>query len=469
MPRLDIGAMSADRVRMTPRMRLNFQLVDLSDADPTESLLRWLRRQRLTGTKEGCGDGDCGACTVALVETSDDGKARFSAINACLMPMGAMVGREVVTVESLAIGEVLHPVQQAMVDHAGSQCGYCTPGFVMSLFCGYYAGDFDDHVIDGNLCRCTGYLPIRRAAKALAAEPRGADRFSALLDQHQAPETTSLGTFHNPDNIADALALKVAHHAAWIASGTDLGVALSRGQHIASVLIAIDRIPELQCLSIHDNHARIGAGVPLSRLERELVGVFPALDHLLPWFAARQIKNRASLGGNLGSASPIGDLLPWLLAQDATIEVRGPMGARELAVDGFFEGYRQTALQPDELIVAVRVPRVRGMQAGYKVAKRRGDDISIVAAVFVLVLDDDCRIAHVRLAYGGVAAVPIRAKAVEAWLLGRALDESVLQEAVARLRAEFTPLDDHRASAEYRRALVGNLFAQFVAEHKEAP
>ena len=446
-----------------PTFSLNQRQVPLAGTDPTESLLRWLKRQRLTGTKEGCGDGDCGACTVALVERDADGRAHFRAVNACLLPLGQLAGREVVTVEALASGETLHPVQQALVDCAGSQCGYCTPGFVMSLFAGYYDGEFDDHVIEGNLCRCTGYGPIRRAAQQLAALPRAPDRCSAMLANTNI--STHSSTFHNPATLAEALALKAAHpQSAWIAGGTDLGVALSRGQVLAPVLIAVDRVAELHDLSVAADQVRIGAAVPLSRLEREIPGVFPALDAMLPWFAARQVKNRATLGGNLGSASPIGDLLPWLLAHDAVIELAGPAGTRELPVDGYFEGYRKTQRQPDELIVAVRMPRLSGPQAAYKVAKRQTDDISIVAAVYALALDADGRVARARLAYGGVAAVPLRARRAEAALLGRMLDDDTAAAIGAILREEFTPLDDHRASADYRRELCASLFAKFVEE-----
>lgn len=469
--------------------RLNRRVVPLTGSDSRESLLRWLRRERLTGTKEGCGDGDCGACTVALVERDSDGRAHFRAVNACLLPMGMLAGREVLTVEALAEEGTLHPVQQALVDCAGSQCGYCTPGFAMSLFAGWYAGEFDDHVIEGNLCRCTGYAPIRRPAAQLAAMPRASDRFSALLDAastapageppHDTPGCMALSPpprtaesrgeggppFHRPSTLAEAFALKTTHpQAIWFCGGTDLGVALSRGQSVASAFIAVDRLTELHTLDVRADAVRIGAGVPLSRLERELAGVFPALDRMLPWFAARQVKNRATLGGNLGSASPIGDLLPWLLAHGAIIEVAGPRGARELPVDGYFQAYRKTARADDELIVAVRVPRLAGPQAAYKVAKRQTDDISIVAAVYALILGDDGRVERARLAYGGVAAIPLRARRTEDFLLGRALDATTVAQACALLRAEFTPLDDHRASADYRRELCAALFAKFVEE-----
>jgi xanthine dehydrogenase small subunit len=443
---------------------LNGQTRHLPDDDPRESLLRWLRRERLAGTKEGCGDGDCGACTVAMIELDVDGTPRWQAVNSCLLPLGALAGREVLTVEALADGEKLHPVQQALVDCAGSQCGYCTPGFVMSLFVAQQNGVRGDEAIEGNLCRCTGYRPIRIAAEQLPTAPIDVPRLRATA--HGMPAAAALGEFFSPDSIEAALALRQAHpQASWIAGATDLGVELSRGRRVASAFIALDRIAELQRIERRDDAVRIGAGVSLSRVEHELPGEFPALDQMLPWFAARQVRNRATFGGNLGSASPIGDLLPVLLAYDATIELRGTAGPREIAAAQFFLDYRRTARAPDELIVAVRLPRDAALlSAGYKVAKRQTDDISIVAAAFALRRDAQGGVSEVRLAYGGVAAIPRRASAVEAFLQGRRLDAATVAEAAQRLAAEFTPLDDHRASADYRRALCGSLFAKFVAE-----
>lgn len=461
------------------RFRLNHQDCPLAGVAPTESLLRWLRGRGLTGTKEGCGDGDCGACTVVLVERSaaEEGEAVYRAVNACLLPMGVLAGREVLTVEALAEGGELHPVQRAMVEHAGSQCGYCTPGFVMSLFAGYYDGQLDDATIEGNLCRCTGYLPIRRAAADLAKQAREPDRFDRLLKEQPATaasEGALVGQdvdggvvgIHNPQSLEQALALKADHpQARWIAGATDLGVDLSRGRPLAPVLIALDRIDELRDLQVDASMVRIGAGLPLRELELRIAGVFPALDQMLHVFAARQIRNRATLGGNLGSASPIGDLLPWLLASDAWLEIAGVHGRRELAVSDFFTGYRRTRLAADELVVAIRVPRGAARQAAYKVAKRPTDDISIVAAVYALALDSAGAVSHARLAYGGVAATPLRALTVEQWLLGRRLDAATVEEAAQRLRAAFTAIDDQRASAAYRRELCGSLFLRYVAEH----
>jgi xanthine dehydrogenase small subunit len=449
---------------------LNGRTVELGRTDPAQPLLRWLHRHGLHGTKEGCGDGDCGACTVALLETGADGRARYRAVNSCLLPVGLLPGREVTTVEALAEGERLHPVQQAMVDCAGSQCGYCTPGFVMSLFCAAYDDADDalgDEAIAGNLCRCTGYAPIRAAAAQVAAQGRPDDAFAAALaDKRANVPGAALGEFYSPTSLEAALALKATHpYAAWIAGGTDLGVELGHHKVVAPGFIALDRIAALQVLELGAGSVRIGAGVPLERLRREAAGVFASLDTMLEWFAGRQVRNRATLGGNLGTASPIGDLLPVLLALDATIELRGPEGTRTVAANDYFLDYRKTARAADELVVAVDIPRRVGLVEGAaKLSKRPTDDISIVAAVFALGVDASRTVTHARLAYGGVAAIPRRAVDTEAFLLGRRLDAETVALAAAKLQDEFTPLDDHRGSAEYRRALCGSLFARFVAE-----
>ena len=455
---------------MTNRISFNLNGADmaLDDHDPTESLLRWLKRQRLTGTKEGCADGDCGACTVAVIERDSDGVAHFMATNSCLLPIGALPGREVITVEALADGERLHPVQSALVDCAGSQCGYCTPGFVMSLFAGYYGSELNDLTTEGNLCRCTGYRPIRDAARQLVETTVERDRFHVVLAKPRAAlPSTAVGRFFSPVSIEEALALKRTHpDAVWIAGATDLGVQLSHGHTVAPAFIALDRIEDLRQIDVSDTEIRIGAGVTLSDLEHRLSGLVPAIDQMLPWFAARQVRNRATLGGNLGSASPIGDLLPVLLALDGVIHCQGANGVRDIAAESFFLDYRKTARTADELIVAVTLPRPVGlMSAAYKVAKRQTDDISIVAAVYALGFASDGRIEHARLAYGGVAAVPLRARKAEQFLLGKRLDDDTVKAVGCVLEEEFKPLSDHRASAEYRRRLAGSLFARFAAEH----
>lgn len=454
-----------------PSPQFRFNGVDHGwDAErPTESLLHWLKRHQHTGTKEGCADGDCGACTVALLESDHAGRRAYRAVNSCLLPMGALAGREVVTVEALSgPQEALHPVQQAMVQSAGSQCGYCTPGFVMSLFAAYYTREWDDAVIEGNLCRCTGYAPIRNAMAQLAQLPEPDDRFQRQLAGSAALSTAMHGAaFFNPGSVSEALQLKARHpEAEWVAGATDLAVGWGHGTPPARAYIALDRVAELKIFEKTAQAAWLGAGLNLNELARAARGLFPALDQMLPWFAANQVRNRATLGGNLGSASPIGDLLPVLLALDARVHCVGPRGSRALPIDGFFLDYRKTARASDELITAVEVPLDAACtSASYKVAKRQSDDISIVAASFALKRDTDGTVQRARLAYGGVAAVPARAQAAERYLVGRRLDDSTLQGALGLLRNEFKPISDHRAGATYRSDLCANLFHKFVLEH----
>jgi xanthine dehydrogenase small subunit len=471
-------------------LMINGDRIELSNVSPTLTLLRYLQQSGRTGTKEGCGDGDCGACTVAIVAPGADGKPGYQAVNSCLIPVAAVAGREIITVEGIATGETLHPVQAAMVATGGSQCGYCTPGFIMSLFAAYYGGELDDgamtsgrsKTIEGNLCRCTGYLPIRRAAQQLA-RAEGADRFESKIAQPilPIPALNYVGNqqqFYRPSNLATVLELlQQLPQAQLIAGGTDLGLAISHDRQPFPVLISLEAVAELQTIGDRSDAIRIGAAVPLSQLQRQLQtewqGLFPSLAEMLHWFAARQVRNRATIGGNLGTASPIGDLPPVLLALDATVEVASLQGDRPIPIGEFFLGYRQTALRSGEVIVAITIPKLLSNQAvrrfnqSYKVGKRGTDDISIVAAAFTIDVDADHRICHARLAYGGVAATPIRAIAVEEFLVGKPWTMATIAQVKPMLRETFTPLSDLRGTAEYRKMLVANLWEKFFVEMSE--
>jgi xanthine dehydrogenase small subunit len=465
---------------------VNGATVDGAGLPPDRTLLEVLRDRGLVGTKEGCGDGDCGACTVAVLGRHGDGRPAWLATNSCIVPVSAVAGGEVLTVEGVARGGELHPAQRAMVDHGGSQCGYCTPGFVMSLVAGYYDprdggapdgdprdgdGALGDDVVEGNLCRCTGYLPIRRAARCLPRPVAGDPLVPAEPAPPPAAGGSAAGRWYRPPTLDAALAALAAHPDAVVVAGaTDLGLEMSHGTRRFPVLVHVDEVAELRRLDVTTDHVDIGSAVPLSHLEQRIPGVLPALDDVLPWFAARQVRNRATVGGSLVTASPIGDLAPVLLALDALVTVAGPGGTRIVPIDGFVTGYRRTVLGPGELVVSVRVPRgasapgLRRASRAAKVAKRATDDISVVAAAFTLDLDAGDVVRHARLAYGGVAATPVRAVAVEEALLGRRLDAATVAEARDALVAVFSPIDDLRASAGYRRALAGNLFARFAAE-----
>jgi xanthine dehydrogenase small subunit len=454
---------------------VNGEPVCLTDASPSMTLLQYLRQSGKSGTKEGCGDGDCGACTVAIVAQGADGKAHYQAMNSCLIPLASVAERQIVTVEGVADGQ-LHPVQAAMVQTGGSQCGYCTPGFIMSMFAAYYDRGLDDLAVEGNLCRCTGYLSIRRAAKLVSDQLFCEDKFSTALAQaatvlNALHYSTPTQEFYRPTQLSHVLELLQQHPTATlVAGGTDLGLEMSHHQQPFPILISLEAVPELQLITQTDELVEIGAAVPLSQIEHRLHGIFPSLDEMLHWFAARQIRNRATIGGNIGTASPIGDLLPVLLSLDAEVWLASLDGDRAVPLATFFKGYRQTELQTGEVIVSVKIPRIlspgvaRRFNQSYKVGKRGTDDISIVAASFTVDVDDENRIVHARLAYGGVAATPVRAIALEQTLLGQPWTLTTVQQVKPALREAFTPLTDLRGSANYRRLLVANLFEKFFVE-----
>jgi xanthine dehydrogenase small subunit len=474
---------------------LNASATQLRCTAPTQTLLHALNAAGLTGTKEGCGDGDCGACTVVLLHTDTQGVTRANAVNSCLIPTAQLAGAQILTVEGLKAlnNGVLHPTQSVMVAHGGSQCGYCTPGFVMSIFAAFHSENkvLDDAVVEGNLCRCTGYTNIRRAMMELIDAP--VLSLAPLPEQSRlpgsaglSPQTKQAGNWlYRPANLPEALLLKQEiPEAQWLAGATDLGLEFSRDAQHPKPLIAIDALAELHLLVVTANCLEIGAAVSLSRLQMALRGKpqqgdsdlseqrcdLRALNSMLHWFAATQVRNRATLGGNLGTASPIGDLLPVLLALDAVIIVQSVRGERRIPAAEYFLGYRQTQLAADELVRCVQISLYQPEQTSlrltesYKVGKRGSDDISIVAACFVLDLDQDHVIVRARLAYGGIAAVPIRAVAAEAALLGQTFNPGLGRLVRGALESAFTPLSDFRGSAAYRRRLIVNLFDKFLTE-----
>jgi xanthine dehydrogenase small subunit len=456
--------------------KINGETVRVKNVSPTMTLLQYLQQSGRTGTKEGCGDGDCGACTVAIVGQGSDGKAQYQTMNSCLIPLAAIADREIITVEGIANGQ-LHPVQAAMVKTGGSQCGYCTPGFIMSMFAAYYDGKVDDLSVEGNLCRCTGYLPIRRAAQLITGE-QPHDLFSEKLEQSSTELTTLtyIGNdqeFYRPTQLTEVLKLLTEYPTAiLIAGATDLGLEMSHHRQQFPILISLEAVKDLQFIRQTREQVEIGATVSLSQIQDQLRGVFPSLDEMIHWFAARQVRNRATIGGNIGTASPIGDLPPVLLSLNAEIRLASDGGERIIPLSNFFKGYRQTDLQPGELIVSVIIPKTVSINAkrfsqSYKVGKRGTDDISIVAAAYAIDVDSTNQIIHARLGYGGVAATPARAIAVEEWLIGKPWTLTTIQQAKPLLREAFTPLTDLRGSANYRKQLVANLFEKFFVEMTE--
>jgi xanthine dehydrogenase small subunit len=453
--------------------------------------LDFLRECGLTGCKEGCAEGECGACSVLVARPGLSTPTEWVAINACLVPVASLDGQELVTAEGLGEPGDLHPVQQEMAVRGGSQCGYCTPGFICSMAAEYYRPDrrptdgsdavpdhghgpngFDLHALSGNLCRCTGYRPILDAAYALDAPPADDALAERLRQPPRGPAPTQLRhdgrSFARPQTLADAVALlHTEPDAVVVAGSTDWGVEVNlRGARAESV-IAVDRLPELRGLVVDDDRIEIGAALTLTEIERRLDGRVPLLDQLFPQFASRLIRNAATIGGNLGTGSPIGDTPPVLLALEASLVLASVDGEREVAMSDYFTGYRQSVRRADELIRSVRIPLpLARLAAFHKIAKRRFDDISSMAVGFALEIEDGV-VAKARIGLGGVAAMPIRALATEAALEGRPWALDTARMAADILREEGTPIDDHRASAAYRAAMLGQSLRKLYAESPE--
>ena len=471
----------------TISFHLNGQLQQVTGLPGTTTLLRYLRDQlRLTGTKEGCAEGDCGACSVALLERRPDGSAAWRSVDACLLFLPMLHGKQVFTVEGLReagpatrpTAEGCHPVQRAVVDLRASQCGYCTPGVVMSLFEACYRDDLaadDPQAIDeqlaGNLCRCTGYRPIREAAQAVAGL-RPPDRFLQVLQAGAAP--ASALSYCSPDQLylqpADLQALWMARDrhpgARLVAGGTDVGLEVTQQQRHFPVLIGLEAIDALRDFDASPQGWTLGAGLSMTQLQELIGDDLPALSKMLSFFGARQIRNRGTLGGNLCTASPVGDLAPVMMALGATAVAAGPRGERRIPMAEFFPAYRRSALRGDEILLRVFVPRPppEVFATSYKVSKRRELDISAVSAGMYLALDAQGRVARLRLAYGGVAATPVRALHTEQVLLGRPWDPAEVRRASQALSQDFTPISDLRGSARYRRLLARNLLLGFALE-----
>ncbi len=452
---------------MAVRFVLNGERVEVDGDDPHVTLLQWLRASGRTGSKEGCAEGECGACAVAVVRADARGRVRFESVNSCLVPLAAADGETVVTVEGVAARDgTLHPVQRAMVDAGGSQCGYCTPGFVVSLFCEFYRPgrlDFDPESIGGNLCRCTGYRPITDAGRALPAPAADDLRVPKAAPLLGAVESARFARPTSLEMLWRFLAERPG--AVPIAGGTDLMVYANQRYQRFPALISLQALPELRSFSVEPTEICIGAALTLTEIEENLGHDVPMLSQLWPLFSSRLIRNRATLGGNLVTASPIGDSPPALLALDAEVTLAGPRGERRLPLAQFFTGYRKTALVPEEIVVSVHLPRpLPAVQRFYKVSKRVLDDISTVAAAFALDLTADGRVERLRLCYGGVAATPIRAHTAEALAIGQPWNRETVAAIVAELAHLGSPIDDHRGSAAYRRAMVGRLLEKFLAE-----
>jgi xanthine dehydrogenase small subunit len=454
----------------------------IAEVEPTLTVLRYLREvARRTGTKEGCAEGDCGACTVVLGELDGD-RVRYRAVNACILFLPALDGKQLITVEDLKGADgALHPAQQALVDCHGSQCGFCTPGFVMSLFALYKSGETPsraviDDTLAGNLCRCTGYRTIVAAAEKMY-QPDVSDQFSVseaetvgLLRSIRRDDTLALEhegrRYFAPASLDDLADLAAKHpKARLLAGGTDLGLEVTKQHRDLDTVIAIGAVPELRAIEIGESHIEIGAAVTYSDAFQIIAEHYPDFGELLRRLGSVQIRNAGTLGGNIGNASPIGDTLPALIALGASVVLRRGANRREFALDDFFVGYRQTALQPGEFIAGIRVPLAADGHAfyAYKVSKRFDQDISGVLGAFSLHLDGG-RVRHIRICFGGMAATPKRASRCEAALEGRDWSEATLAAAMGAIDEDYDPLDDFRASAAYRKSVARNLLRKLYLE-----
>jgi xanthine dehydrogenase small subunit len=418
---------------------------------PTMSLLDWLRGpMRMTGTKEGCAEGDCGACTVVLEENG-----RRLPANACLLLLGQLHGRRLRTVEGL---RGAHPAQTLMAESDGTQCGFCTPGIVMSLYAHAQEGGDPHEALAGNLCRCTGYRPILDAMARLPAEPSADRRDEAkACGRFEARGQV----FHLPNRLAELIELRAAHPSAWLlAGGTDLGLRVSEHRERPPAVICVSNVPELTTIASRPDGLSIGAAVPYREL-LDLCETEPGFEPLRPYLArlgSRQIRSLGTIGGNLGTASPIGDMLPPLIVLGATVRLASRRGERTLPVEAFLRDYRKTALAEDEVIVFVFLPRPPpgALFVAEKLSRRHDQDISAVTLAALLDIADGM-VREARLAFGGMAATARRARAAEAALRGRPFAEESFAEAAEALGQDFSPLSDWRGSAEYRLAAAGGL------------
>ena len=472
-------------MRPTIRFIRKSRLVELLDVDPTTTLLDYLRESEgATGTKEGCGEGDCGACTVAIGRMRD-GKLVYEPVNACIQLLGQVDGAEVVTIEDLAAPDgTLHPIQSEMVARHASQCGFCTPGFVMALFAMYQSTDgavTREEVNDwiaGNLCRCTGYRPIVDAAVA-ACEHGRHDRFrdgrkdmSGVLTFLADNEDVFVGDeqrfFAAPANL-DALAELYERYpdATILAGGTDVGLWVTKQLRDLPRIIHVGKVQDFDRIEDTGHELIIGAGATYAQVEPHLAALDPDIGELLRRLGSKQVRASGTVGGNVANGSPIGDTPPLLIALDATLSLRKGKQVRSMPIEDFFIAYGQQARAKGELVTAISIPYLtdRHIFRCYKVTKRFDQDISSVMAAFRFTVDEEGIVAEARLAYGGMAPTPKRATAAEGELTGYALrDARVWSRAFAALREDFKPIDDHRATARYRMETAHALLGKALIE-----
>ena len=440
---------------------LNGETIRVPDAPPTRTLLDWLREDRgLTGTKEGCNEGDCGACTVLV--TDDAGP---KAMNACILFLPQLHGKSVRTVEGIAGPDgQLHPVQKAMIAHHGSQCGFCTPGFVVSMATAHATGarDFDDQLA-GNLCRCTGYAPIIRAAEAVAEAPvpDWMDDDLSALDVKDSQTGDAFALPRSAEELADWYA---AHPDATLIGGaTDVGLWVTKSLRELSPVAFLSGADDLKQIEITDDTIRIGAAATLTEVGAAIADHHPDFAELIRRYGSVQVRNAATLGGNIANGSPIGDAPPALIALGARLHLRHGDVRREMPLEDFFLDYGKQDRAPGEFVEAVTIPRQPDRLKCYKLSKRFDQDISAVCGCFSIRVEDGV-VAGARIAFGGMAGIPKRAATVEAALTGRPWDAETVGATWEAWEADFTPLTDMRASAAYRLDAARGLLMRYLLE-----
>jgi len=470
------------------RFLLNGEVVSVSDIAPTTTVLNYLREDAACkGTKEGCAEGDCGACTVVLAELEND-ETRMKSVNACIQFVPTLHGKAIFTVEYLRqkSGE-LHPAQQAMVDCHGSQCGFCTPGFVMSLWSVYNkhqasgtkAGkDEIRSALTGNLCRCTGYRPILEAAEkmfelpAVALDQQGLTKKLQALNSCDSSSDATLMLKHNneqffaPKTLIELLQLKAKHPDATIlAGGTDVGLWINKQFRTLPVIIYIGDVAELKQIDKTDNGLIIGASVTLSSAYEAIHQRYPEMDQMWERFASQPIRNIGTLGGNVANGSPIGDSMPALIAVGATVTLQSVRGRREMPLEDLYLDYMKKAMAADEIVTAITLPIPNASQQFrcYKLSKRHDSDISAVFAAFAITLEGDT-VKHCKIAFGGMAATPKRASQCEQLITGATWNEATAKQAMQLLAKDYKPLSDMRASDNNRMQSAMNLLYRFYLE-----
>ncbi|MBB3146071.1 xanthine dehydrogenase small subunit [Phyllobacterium trifolii] len=472
-------------IRNSIRFLLNDKVVERTDVPPTETLLDYLRLDRkLRGTKEGCAEGDCGACTV-LVGRLFNGRLKYESVNACIRFVGSLDGGHVVTVEALAGSDgTLHPVQQAMVDTHASQCGFCTPGFVMSLY-GLWMQNPKPNIqeiekaLQGNLCRCTGYAAIIRAAESVTAigdlnrdplvteRARVTEQLLTLKDGKRVVLGEGRQQLVLPvdvDDFADVLERNPG--ATIVAGSTDVGLWVTKFMREIGPVVFLSHLDDLRLITEGDDGLTLGAGVSYTDAYPVIVRHFPQLKELWNRIGGEQVRNMGTVGGNVANGSPIGDTPPALIGLGATVQLREGKNRRSVPIEKYFIEYGKQDRAPGEFVEAIHIPYLdtRDLYGVYKISKRLDEDISSVCGTFRISLDERGRVENAIIAFGGMAGTPKRASAVEASLTGAVWDEDTIEKAVPAFSDDFTPLTDWRASADYRLLVAKNLLRRFYLE-----